>query len=388
MKPAMHVAMVLMQGNHSFTGGVPAVVIQRALKLRSDGHDVSIICRASAGLEGHEVREGIHIYPVRPLAKPIEAVFNRLSTTSPFFLLRLSGGLRLAHERLPIDLIDLQDGPAVLGVRKFLFKREIPVSFTIHGSARLNPAPRPWLGRIAHIFYERLAYKTATAVLPVSQFMASAPAAYGFNMERVYVLPNPVGREFRALPRRATYNLPLKMLFLARLVPEKGLATVLRALARLPPGIFQLHIVGDGPERHKLTKLCEALNLNPAPIWMGFISDRAEIAKQMSEAAIFVFPSSWEPQGIALLEAIASGVTPVASNIPAVREVLPLEFCSPPDDPVAWASRFLEISNNPSALSENEEELRDLADKYKVDECYRELSSTYERVIENFKARR
>ena len=132
-----------------------------------------------------------------------------------------------------------------------------------------------------------------------------------------------------------------------RLVPEKGVDLLLRAAADLP-GIWRLHIVGDGPERSHLEQLANELR----------ISDRVHFDRTISSAAmpaylqqldVLVLSSrtkpNWKEQfGRALIEAMACEVPVIGSDsgeIPHVIGSAGLVF--PEEDVGALRSHLLEL---------------------------------------------
>jgi glycosyltransferase involved in cell wall biosynthesis len=379
----MHVALVLMNGNSSFAGGVPAVVMARARYLVANGHRASIICRANHNLERPEIRDGIAIYPVRAANRVIQAGFAYLQSASPWFLRRLRHGLEAAHRITPIDLVDLQDGPAILGAGPFCKRHGIPMTFTLHGSAAVNPGRRPWIGRKLHIAYERMAYRAADRAIGVSAFIAQTPRLLGFADIPTTVVPNLIDELFLTLQRRADpYSTPFKLLSLARLVPEKRHAVTLQALALLPRGKFQLTIAGNGPERKALKALARDLGIEDDIVWLGHVSNRTKIADLIETSHALAFPTIHEAHSIALLEAIAGGLLPVVVDIPVIREAIPAKYCVTPDDPAALAARFAELNEDRSILVTAEEELRIFAQHYRKEVIYPKLLEEYSRAIE------
>ena len=76
---------------------------------------------------------------------------------------------------------------------------------------------------------------------------------------------------------------------MGRLVPEKGLDVLLRALGavrqRLPT--VRLLVIGDGPSRPSLERLAERLKLTDAVVWAGFLENPFP---QMARARMLVAP--------------------------------------------------------------------------------------------------
>lgn len=102
------------------------------------------------------------------------------------------------------------------------------------------------------------------------------------------------------------------LLFVGRLVSDKGADLLLQALARLPGR--RLTIVGDGPEAAALVWRAEEWKVADRVSFTG-PKRGEELARLMSAHRILVVPSRWaEPFGIVALEGAASGCTVVASD--------------------------------------------------------------------------
>jgi glycosyltransferase involved in cell wall biosynthesis len=119
------------------------------------------------------------------------------------------------------------------------------------------------------------------------------------------------------LPRRY-------VLFVGSLEPRKNLPTLFRAYAGLPPELRAEHsIVLAGPAGWKFEsawRLIDELGLRSAVVPLGFLSEPA-LAEVYRRASALAFPSLYEGFGLPLLEAMASGVPVVCSDIPPFREV-------------------------------------------------------------------
>lgn len=103
----------------------------------------------------------------------------------------------------------------------------------------------------------------------------------------------------------------------------KGLPVLLRALRDLKANYFELQIVGDGDLRREYEVLAAEYGLTKHVTFFGNVSDE-QLAAVYREADIFVFPSidRSEAFGLAVLEAMASGLPVIASDLPGVRTLV------------------------------------------------------------------
>lgn len=381
----MHVAYVLMTGNPQFAGGVPAVALQRARHMVRQGYRASIVCSAHQSWRDPTTIDGVQVYPVRPPIGRIDDWFQRkLWTRCPTFLRALESGLEAAHAQSPVDLIDLQDGPAILGVEPFAARHRVPIVFTVHGSASLNPAKRPELGRRLHVRYEKRAWQIARKVLPVSPFIGSVGAKYGDYQDKTVVVPNTVREEWLEKGAGRTFDiplLPLRLLFLGRMAPEKRPETVLHALARIPKFAATVDFVGNGPLEDRMKALAHDLGVQDRVRFHGFVEDRERIERFLLESDAFVFPTEFEAMSVALLEAMSFGLYPIASNIAPNQFLLPNQFLFPVGDSLALADRIVDLARNPGALAAAAPTLLELAADFRPGKIYEAMAQLYEEEI-------
>jgi len=113
------------------------------------------------------------------------------------------------------------------------------------------------------------------------------------------------------------------ILFVGRLVPQKGVDTLIRAV----PHIIKQHrdvrilISGDGWSKGYLEELARSSGFREYIKFLGFIPD-SELAKLMASADVLVIPSIYEPFGIVALEGMAAGVPVVATNVGGLAEII------------------------------------------------------------------
>jgi glycosyltransferase involved in cell wall biosynthesis len=133
-----------------------------------------------------------------------------------------------------------------------------------------------------------------------------------------------------------------------RLDPVKDQTTMLRAVRLVVdkvPG-FRLDVVGDGPSRPELEALRSTLGLGDHVRFHGY---RDEVGPYLASADFFVLSSTSEGVPLALLEAMASGLPGVATDVGGIREVIVPEktgYLVPAQSPEALADAMLRIQSD------------------------------------------
>jgi len=112
-------------------------------------------------------------------------------------------------------------------------------------------------------------------------------------------------------------NGPMKVLFVGRLESGKGVSELVTAISRSKIPI-ELEIVGDGDKRQDYEQLAKDKLAGKEYTFRGNI-DHSEIHTVYQEADVFSLPSHHESFGIAIMEAMASGLPVIAPAIDAVQ---------------------------------------------------------------------
>ncbi|MEK0448025.1 MAG: hypothetical protein RL088_293 [Verrucomicrobiota bacterium] len=153
-----------------------------------------------------------------------------------------------------------------------------------------------------------------------------------------------------------------EFLFVGRLAPQKGVDVLFRSLASLN-GAWRLRIGGDGPERRRLGDLAKALGLHERVEFLGWVQ-RDDLPALYQSSDVFVFPSYDEGMPNVVLEALASGLSIVATRI-AGNEQLVIHgengLLVPPGDPAAFADALRVVANDPNLRRSMAERSRALA---------------------------
>jgi glycosyltransferase involved in cell wall biosynthesis len=118
---------------------------------------------------------------------------------------------------------------------------------------------------------------------------------------------------------------PPQLVYIGRLSREKGVATLLRALARLAHAGMEprphLTLIGDGGERAALAELVHTLGLDDAVTFAGQLG-REALSDALERADLCVQPSLTEGFSKAWLDAMAHGLPVLASEVGAARAVI------------------------------------------------------------------
>lgn len=144
---------------------------------------------------------------------------------------------------------------------------------------------------------------------------------------------------------------------IAVLRPQKGVHFFVEAaplvLSELPD--TRLAVIGNGELRQELEARARGLGLDGR---LRFFDYSGPAARQLSLLDVFVLPSLWEAFPISVLEAMACGVPPVATDVGGTGEAIEdgvSGLLCPPHDPAALAERIVAMLKDPerrAAMSE------------------------------------
>lgn len=212
----------------------------------------------------------------------------------------------------------------------FLFHKGILLSFTGLGPVVLrrkiitihdlafyeNPL---WYSKLYVLFYKLmtpLCAKTSRFILTVSEF--SKKEIYlklGIPLAKIHVLYNAVSSGFlKPVQKKVSENY---ILAVSTLDPRKNFRRLVESFVGWENNSnIKLYLVGGKNSVFANWEIIENENIK----WLGRVSDE-ELVSLYQNALCFVYPSLYEGFGIPPLEAMASGVPVIVSDIPPLREV-------------------------------------------------------------------
>lgn len=177
-------------------------------------------------------------------------------------------------------------------------------------------------GQLVYRPLVRAMQKCCDKVIAISEFVKMAGMeAYGLPEEKIEVVYNAIDIAKFTVSENAAYARELNLIFVGRLIREKGVHVLLEALAQLPQDL-KIHatIVGYGPEYDNLVQQAAVLNIAEK---VEFLGKRIDIPNLLANADFFVHPAIWqEGFGITLIESMACGKPCIASRGGAIPEII------------------------------------------------------------------
>jgi 1,2-diacylglycerol 3-alpha-glucosyltransferase len=363
-------------------GGVTRAIETVRSSLEALGHSVLIV---APRMTGATPQAGVLRVPAVP------------APTYPDFALPLPIGPRLTRSLSAFDLdVFHAQHPFLLGGTARRLARVLgrPLAFTYHTLydkyAHYVPLPRAVVARHALAWSTRFANQ-ADVVLAPSQTLADRIKSQGVERP-IEVVPTGVDLGcFRAGDRgraRAALGLaddgPL-LVYVGRLDREKNLGFLLEAFAavlRSRPDAT-LVLVGRGTREADLRATAERLGVAHRVRFVGGVAP-AEVVTFYQAADVFVFASTTETQGLAVLEAMAVGRPVVAVRASGIEEAVVdgVSGLLTPEDPAAFASAVAEVLDDAGLAAKLAAGGRDVARRFAAPVLAARLVGIYRRLLD------
>jgi len=321
-----------------FAGG-ESQVLGLTLALAGRGHRAELICDPAGRLWDRAVAAGIRCHPLR--------IRNAID---------LPAGIRLRAilKRERYDVVH------------FHTSRAHSMAPLARGFARALVVTRRMDYRPNRVFAPYLFNRAVDGVVAISGGVADSLAAAGVDRERVTVVPSGVDCDrFRppTAEERVQARIALGISYgefvisaVGALEPRKGhryLIEAIGALASTAPSVkVKCLIAGHGSIRGALQREIAQVRCTERIRLLGRIDDPREL---LWASDVFAMPSLKEGLGVAALEAMASALPVVASDVGGLREVVESEYTGiivPPANPEAIASAIGRLAQEPALRSQ------------------------------------
>ena len=209
---------------------------------------------------------------------------------------------------------------------RFARLRKIGTVLNIHGIPQLERIAEQSSQSYSFIdWMSVLGYsKLADRVVVNSEYMRNNVVKwYRVNCDKVVVIPNGVDLKIFAKNSDTLFlDGDPSLLFVGHFGRLKGVDILIRSLARLKSELpkIKLHLIGRGNIPY-FAALAKQEEIEDHVFFHGW-ANQSMVARYYRSADICVFPSRHEGFGIVILEAMASGVPIIASNIPSFSEII------------------------------------------------------------------
>ncbi|WP_417911256.1 glycosyltransferase [Candidatus Electronema sp. PJ] len=233
----------------------------------------------------------------------------------------------------------------IAGMVGLIFNK--PVVTTLRGSD-VNLAEKSWVMRQLAGSCLSHSRSVVTVSPTLKQVLVQHFPGYA---NKIRVIANGIDAAFYAAGEHRATDSTVRFLSAGNLVAGKGVQVILEAVAALPASAANWHldIVGDGPERNALEAFCQASGLQAQVSFHGSVPPE-QMPEFMRRADAFVFASFAEGRPNVVLEAMAAGLPVLASNIPAVQELIEHGkhgFLFPPGKAEQLAQHLVYCLNHP-----------------------------------------
>lgn len=315
-KDSLRIGMLGHKRIPSREGGIEVVVEELSTRMAALGHQVICYNRSGHHVSGREF-DGKHQKEYRGVRLKYVPTLNRKGLAA--MTASVTASIAAAFDQL--DVVHYHaEGPAFMcWLPRLLGKRVI---VTVHG---LDHRRAKW-GKIARTYImmgEKNAVRFADEIIVLSRGVQQY--FWDTYKRKTKFIPNgvnrPLPKEARLIKEKFGLEKNGYLLFLGRIVPEKGLRYLIEAFKGLKTDKKLVIAGGSSDTDLFLRELKDLAAGDERILFTGFVQGR-ELEELYSNAYLYVLPSDLEGMPLSLLEAMSYGNCCVVSDIPECREVV------------------------------------------------------------------
>jgi len=331
-------------------GGIAEHVSALSKALARRGQEVHVVTPVTPGSMGdyEQQEEGVYLHRIA------------VDSSMPDFISRMNEGMKQAGAYLipdrNIDIIHAHDWMVSDAAIELAHEYRRPLIATVHSTefGRSQGIKEEYQMRI-HEKEARLVGLASHVIVCSESMKRELRGLFGLDdNDNISVVPNGVDiAKFNfmvdesAMKERFCGSRSAKMiLFLGRLVYQKGVNVLIGALSRVLAACpdAKLVIVGEGPMRRQLERDVSFLGIKKDVVFTGYLDDWT-VRCLLKAADVLVVPSIYEPFGIVALEAMAAMTPVVASDVGGISEIINNDegVKVPPDNSEALANAIIKV---------------------------------------------
>ena len=261
----------------------------------------------------------------------------------------------------------------------------IPLVYTVHGTNFLDIKKK-------NIFYfiEKFLF---TSIKYSAQISVSRNILKYKNKNIPIIIPNGVDLDKFKCQKKKRQSKNFKILFVGRLEKIKSVDTLIKAIAKIkkqsPQKKIRAHIVGSGREEKSFKKLIKKLKLENIVLLKGKKTNK-ELIREYCDADLFVLPSKSEGQPLTLLEAWATKlpviVTDVGDNKYFIKNGIN-GYLIPPTNHLLLAKKITEAIDNQDLQQLGMNGYKLVRKKYTWDKIAKKTYFLYQDIISKHKTK-
>jgi glycosyltransferase involved in cell wall biosynthesis len=213
------------------------------------------------------------------------------------------------------------------------------------------------------------AAKRSQTIITPSHYLADIVKRWGISDQRIYVVynafvaPKTNPQTLPSIEIPTNFEQGLRLLTIGRLLPHKRIGNIIQVVAQMDN--TRLIVIGDGPERGRLTDMAHQLKLSDRVLFTGRLPQNQVWYLLSHYAQILVLNSTYEGLPHVLLEAAHFGVPIVATDVGGTPEIITDQetgLLVPPDDNTALRRALQRLQYAPDLrdrLSKNAHQIFD-----------------------------
>jgi len=239
-----------------------------------------------------------------------------------------------------------------------------------------------FINDISHTFSYSIWKKVDIFTVPTDTAANYFAEKHGFE-KKILTISNGVDiKKFKS--NRSNQKQVPTIAVVGRLDSAKRVDVVIKALPDILKKMrVNLIIVGSGLEMQNLKNMARNLGVRGHVRFKGFLPEQ-KVAELYRRVNLLATASVIETQGLAVLEALASGLPVVAANAGATPELVREGvngYLFNPDDPASFATRVIKILSNKKLMIKMGKESVKIAKKHDIDEVVVKMQGLYQKAI-------
>lgn len=394
----MKVLMLTWEYPPDVVGGLARHVAGLSQALAKNHVDLNVI---TSGKEPYNSKENsnevneVSVYRVQSYSLPS---LNFISDIHHLNYSIIEQAIKLINSWGKIDILHAHDWLVAYAARALKHIYQIPLISTLHATeyGRNNGLHNGLQHYISAVEWW-LTYESWKVIVCSQHMKHEIKSIFQVPDDKIEVIPNGINTSDLELPKsnnlkREKYALPDEKIvfFIGRLVPEKGVQTLLQAVPKITSSVpkTKFLIAGKGPYEAHLKNEAVSLKIENNVTFLGYVDDTERNALY-KYADVVVFPSLYEPFGIVALEGMAAGSPTVVADTGGFGEIIKhgingLKFI--PGDPDSLAQQILHLLTNPDfAKTISLQAKREVGEKYTWEKVAQKTLKVYREVIKESK---